>query len=254
MRVRAQAIHIEKSEQSIEASVQFKSYRRPPPTALADRRIVGFGSRNETVLTNFVFGSNRLCTMGNTQGSEHGVGNSQSQGPSFSCLGNVEKKPVNKGQAPKLRFQRLSETGKQAIASGGMLSCLGSEGSSSGEKDQGRRQTSEETWNLKKEELKRRMRINRSNRLNSPSANSDATVGYFDEPCTCTGICICHYKKAAARTVDARRAEEDFDARIKKIQDEIKKEKRRTRMERQKARSQGAAISSQQNARYTIDI
>lgn len=190
--------------------------------------------------------------MGNTQGSEHGAGSSQNQGPSFSCLGNVEKKPVNKGQAPKLRFQRLSENGKQAIASGGMLSCL--EGSNPDEKDQARKQISEESWNLKKEELKRRMRINRSNRLNSPSAKSDATVGYFDEPCTCTGICVCHYKKAAARTVDARRAEEDFDARIKKIQDEIKKEKRRTRMERQKARSQGAAMGSEQNARYTIDI
>jgi|EP00505_MAST-04D_sp_SCG-Rhode-Island_P002650 hypothetical protein len=191
--------------------------------------------------------------MGNTQGSEYGTGNSQNQG-SFSCLGNAEKKPVNKGQAPKLRFQRLSETGKQAIASGGMLSCLGSEGSNPGEKDQARKQISEDAWNLKKEELKRRMRINKNSQLNSPNAKSDATVGYFDEPCTCKGICVCHYKKAAARTVDARRAEEDFDARIKKIQDEIKKEKRRTRMDRQKARSQGAAARSERNAHYTIDI
>ena len=61
---------------------------------------------------------------------------------------------------------------------------------------------------------------------------SSVASNTFDGPCTCRGLCVCHYKKAAQISDSAKSASDAFDARLKKIKDQIKKEKQRERHRR----------------------
>ena len=198
--------------------------------------------------------------MGNTQPIH--AGSDGKGGGAFSCIGSgSEKKNVKKGMRPRLAFEKIDKNANANSSSGGGLcaaprdTCVGIVGKND-EQVEKRATLTQEQWALKKEELKRRMRSNlrdgRTKKADSFTPNKSVNNNvYFDEPCQCKGICVCRYKKAAMLTNDAKSAQSSFDERIKKLKNQIAKEKYREKMEN--ARRAGAGTRSSTGKSY-VDV
>ena len=164
-----------------------------------------------------------LATMGNTQNSLDG-----GEGDIGWCAAKREVK--EHGQKPKLNFQRKQRNRKEdknIEASGGLcaaprVACLDGNGESDGGLPRRNRGQMTE-WEKRKDMLKQRIR-NKLNNAYKPENGKE-----FDGPCECRGLCVCHYKKAAKISDSAQSASDAFDARLKKIKDQIRKEKERGR-------------------------
>ena len=161
--------------------------------------------------------------MGNTQNSIDG-----SEEDAGWCAAKREVK--EHGQKPKLNFERRQpyRKGEKKIEDNGGLcaaprvACLDGNGES--ENNNPRRNRGQMTeWEKRKDMLKQRIR-NKLNNAYKPENDKE-----FDAPCECRGLCVCHYKKAAKISDSAQNASDAFDARLKKIKDQIRKEKERGR-------------------------
>ena len=156
------------------------------------------------------------------------------------CAAKREVKQNTGGQKPKLNFQRHArdnnkdknnddKSGGGGLCAAPRVACLDSGDGSRNGGFYSKNKAQMTEWEKRKDMLKQRIR-NKLNNAKNPS-NSVAS-NTFDGPCTCRGLCVCHYKKAAQISDSAKSASDAFDARLKKIKDQIKKEKQRERHRR----------------------